>query len=585
MAAGQSCDNRSQLGAAVAEMRASFLRRNGWLKWLAGGVLVALAALAVAVSILLHRAEPFLRARIVEALQDRFHARVELDSFHMSLAHGLQAEGHGLRIWPPAQVVGVTVPPATEPGSPLIRLDEFRFHAPLVYVPGKPIHASVVELKGLEIDLPPKSHFIHATDSAPKSATVTSAALIRFGVDRIECTGAHFVLETSKPGKLPLHIAIAHFKLTGSDGGAIGAASAMNFEAELTTPRPVGTVHSTGTFGPWLVADPGESPIQGGYQFNHADLAGFKGIAGILTSSGKYQGTLRDLLVDGDTDTPDFRLTHFGNAMALHTHFHAKVDATNGDTWLNPVDATLGRSHFIAQGQVVRVAADDSGNGSTNAGSAPTSKGHDIALNIDVDAARIEDFLHLASHTATPLLTGALTMKAALHIPPGPQPVHERLNLKGAFNLDQARFASTKIQDGIRQLSLRGQGLPKEVKTTDPFTIRSAMQGDFEMAGGVITLPALTYSVPGATIQLKGTYGVEGGALDFAGKAKLDATVSQMVGGIWGALLKPADRYFKKDGAGTEVPIHISGTRESPQFGIEFGQMRKSWPGAPRQNP
>ncbi len=64
---------------------------------------------------------------------------------------------------------------------------------------------------------------------------------------------------------------------------------------------------------------------------------------------------------------------------------------------------------------------------------------------------------------------------------------------------------------------------------------------------------------------MKGTYGVEGGALDFAGKAKLDATVSQMVGGMWGALLKPADRYFKKDGAGTEVPIRISGTREDPQ--------------------
>ncbi len=581
MAAGRSCDNRSQLEAVLAQMRRSFWQRNRWLKWVAGGVLVALAALAVAVSILLHRAEPYLRARIVETLQDRFHARVELDSFHMSLVHGLQAEGHGLRIWPPAQVEGVKVPPAAQAGDPLIRLDEFRFHAPLVYVPGKPIHVSAVELKGLEIDLPPKSHFIHATGSAPKSATVPSAALIRFGVDSVECTGAHFVLETSKPGKLPLDIAIARFKLTGSDGQGVSTASAMKFEAEVTTPRPVGTVHSTGTFGPWLVADPGESPIQGEYQFDHADLAGFKGIAGILTSTGKYQGTLRDLLVDGDTDTPDFRLTHFGNAMALHTHFHAKVDATNGDTWLDPVDATLGRSHFTAQGQVVRVAAGEPG----TAGSAPTSKGHDIALNINVDAARIEDFLHLASKTSTPLVTGALTMKATLHIPPGPEPVHERLNLKGAFNLDQARFASTKIQDGIRQLSLRGQGLPKEIKDTDPTSIHSAMQGDFEMAGGVVTLPALTYSVPGATIQLKGTYGVEGGALDFAGKAKLDATVSQMVGGMLGELLKPADRYFKKDGAGTEVPIRISGTREDPKFGIEFGRIRASSPAAPRERP
>ena len=69
----------------------------------------------------------------------------------------------------------------------------------------------------------------------------------------------------------------------------------MQPEAELTNPNPVGTIHSTGTFGPWLVADPGESPVQGDYQFDHADLSSFKGIAGILSLTGKYEGTLRDI--------------------------------------------------------------------------------------------------------------------------------------------------------------------------------------------------------------------------------------------------------------------------------------------------
>jgi hypothetical protein len=311
-------------------------------------------------------------------------------------------------------------------------------------------------------------------------------------------------------------------------------------------------------------------------------LSSFKGIAGILSSKGKYQGTLRDLVVDGETDTPDFRLTHFGNSLPLHTHFHAKVDATNGDTWLEPVDATLGHSHFTAQGQIVRVTAP------APAGGKPIGKGHDIALNINVGSARIEDFLHLASHTQTTLLTGAVTMKAALHIPPGPVPVHERLNLKGFFNLDQVHFTSTKIQDGITQLSLRGQGKPKEVKSADPDAIRSNMQGDFQLAAGVVTLPLLTYTVPGATIQLKGSYAVEGGALAFDGTAKLDATVSQMVGGVFGALLKPADRYFKKDGAGTEIPIHISGTREDPAFGVDIGRIKlgaRPAPKPPAENP
>jgi hypothetical protein len=536
-------------------------------------VFLLLVSVAVVAAILLHRAEPYVRARIVDTLKDRFKARVELDSFHMSLAHGLQAEGHGLRIWPPADVEGVTVPATASANDPLISLDEFRFHAPLHYQPGKPFHISIVELQGLEIHLPPKSHFVHTSgqSAAVVAKPAVSAALVAFGVDKIECSSAHFVLETSKPGKLPLDVAIARFTLTSAAGSAIRPDSAMHFETDLTNPRPVGLVHSAGTFGPWNTEDPGESPIQGDYTFDHADLSTFKGIAGILSSTGKYQGTLRDLTVDGDTDTSDFSLTHFGNALPLHTHFHAKVDATNGDTWLEPVDATLGHSHFTAQGQVVRVVVPDP------APDAPAghliSKGHDIALDIKVDAAHIEDFLRLASKSSATLLTGSLTMKAALHIPPGLAPVHERLTLKGAFNLDQAQFTSTKIQDRITQLSLRGQGRPKDVKGADPTATRSTMQGDFQMAAGVITLPALTYTVPGANIQLTGTYGVEGGTLNFSGAARLDATVSQMVGGVLGVLLKPADRYFKKDGAGTEIPIHISGTREDPIFGIDFGRM------------
>ena len=534
-----------------------------------GVLLVAVAVLAGIVAVVLHRAEPFLRARIVEGLEERFHARVELDSFHMSLRNALEgqwgvwAEGKGLRIWPPAQVEGVVVPGTAGPVEPLIRVEEFRFHAPLRYERGKLFHIPVVELKGLDVDLPPKSRFEHGSAGAERSKI--GGGLLQFGVESIECRGARLVLETDKPGKLPLDIAIAHFKLT-----KIGSGGAVGFDAELTNPRPVGTIHSTGSFGPWDVADPGESPIAGNYRFEHADLASFKGIAGILSSTGHYAGTLRDLAVDGETDTPDFRLRPFDNALALHTRFHAKVDGTNGDTWLEPVDATLGHSHFTAEGQIVRVAAVGAGGGVQRSG------GHDNALTVNVDRARIEDFLRLASRSGAPLLTGAVTMKTTLHIPPGAAPVHERLGLNGAFVLDQARFSSAKIQGGIGQLSLRGQGRPKDVKSTDAAEVRSRMEGNFQMAGGVITLPALTYTVPGATIELKGTYGVEGGALDFTGNAKMAATVSEMVGGWKGSLLKPLDRYFQKNGAGTEIPIHIGGTREQPQFEVDFGRMKGS---------
>jgi hypothetical protein len=540
--------------------------------WLSCGLVAVLAALTGALLVLAHRAEPMLRARIIEGLENRFHARVELDSFHLTLRDGLRAEGKGLRIWPPAEVEGVNVPgvAASGSGAPLIQLAEFRFRAPLHYKPGQAIRISAVQLKGLEVDVPPRSHFEHSTSGASAAAadnanrSNTNEGGLHFLVESLECDGAHLTIETSKPGKLPQEFAIAHLNLKGiSSGGS------MSFEAVLTNPRPVGTIHTNGSFGPWVVEDPGESPITGDYLFQNADLSGFKGIAGILNSAGHYQGTLRELIVDGKTDTPDFRLTHFGTALPLHTKFHAKVDGTNGDTWLEPVEATLGHSHFWTRGQIVRMAAVTTGKGQHLGG-------HDISLTVNVDGGRIEDFLRLASHPGTPLLTGALVMKTALEIPPGPVPVDERLKLSGTFVLDEAQFKSAKIQHRIGELSARGLGRPKDAKNDSDSTVRSTMQGNFQMAGGVVQLPALEYTVSGAVIDLKGSYGVEGGELNFAGAAKMQATVSAMVGGWKGLLLKPVDRYFQKDGAGTEVLIHINGTRDNPQFGIDFERMKGS---------
>ena len=65
-------------------------------------------------------------------------------------------------------------------------------------------------------------------------------------------------------------------------------------------------------------------------------------------------------------------------------------------------------------------------------------------------------------------------------------------------------------------------------------------------------------------------YTVDGGALSFRGTANMQATVSEMVGGWKGALLSPADRFFKKDGAGTKVKIYLRGSRQDPLFGVYF---------------
>jgi hypothetical protein len=560
------------------ESRNSFWRKHPWLSWVAGGLLVGLVLMAVIVNILAHRAEPFFRERVVEALAERFHARVELDALHLSLGNslhgewGVWADGLGLRIWPPAQVEGVDVPRPRPPIQPLIKLAEFRFHVPMHYQSGVPVNIRLVRLKGLEIRLPPRSRMQHTPfgtegPAAPPSAGAQADIQVR--IDSVDCSGALVELQTDKPGKLPLEFVIRHFKVTDLRPG-----QQMGFEAELTNPKPPGEIRSTGSFGPWNTSDPGESPVKGDYRFERADLSVFKGIAGILSSTGHYQGTLRDITVDGETDTPDFQLSHFGHQMALHTNFHARVDGTNGDTWLDPVDGTIGQSHFKAQGQVVRVLV-------PGADGKLHSTGHDIALTITVDRSRLEDFMRLASRSSTPIVTGDVNLNAILHIPPGLAPVHERMTLTGRFALDGAEFTNPKVQDRIRELSLRGQGRPEAMKSAEDSPIKSQMSGDFQFGSGLLKLPTVTYTVPGADIELHGTYYITKNFLDFSGVARLQATVSEAVGGWKGLLLKPADRIFRKDGAGTEIPIYLAGPREKPHFGFDAEHLKSTHPQRP----
>jgi hypothetical protein len=596
----------------------SFWGRHRWLTILMGAFLALVVVAGATLAVIAQHLQPYLRARIVSGLEQRFHTRVELDRFHVALGNGLEGEwgiwatGRGLRIWPPdKKQIGRAVEGGSAPG-PLIALDEFRFHVPLRYPPGRNITISRVRLNGLKIDVPPASQRNKASSlsSAPATASlfpvaayqgssvarpivppshagtrpgqfsaddpsVEAAVLASILVKRIDCENAQLILETDKPDKLPLSFAIARVQLKN-----VTAHRPMEFEAELTNPKPVGVIHAAGSLGPWPADDPGETPIRGRYIFSHADLSTFRGIAGILSSNGNFDGTLRTVAVDGNADVPDFRLTHFGNPEPLHTHFHARVDGTNGDTWLDPVDATLGSSHIVTRGQIVRIRPPGSANAQpyASANLPPLAdRGHDIALKVDVDRGRIEDFLRLANRSQVPLLTGTIVLNASLHIPPGAEPVYKRLQADGTFKLDQARFTDQKLQSHILDLSLRGQGRPGAIKTSDAESISSAMEGAFHMAGAVIALPDLQYDVPGAAIQLEGKYPLEG-ALSFDGTARMQAPVSQMVGGWKGLLLRPADRFFRGEGAGTVVPILIRGPHDAPEFSVDFERLKHSVP-------
>jgi hypothetical protein len=503
---------------------------------------LVLLIVVAALSILARHAEPLLRARVIETLSTRYKSRVDLDGLNVSVYQGLLISGKGLRIY------GRMDPNSHVPGQqPLIGVDEFRFRTNLLSLLRTPMHVGMVFIKGLEVNIPPKQQRAEFSSMAPKGGK------IKIVVDEFHSEHAHLVINTDKPGKLPLDFDIQdlHMRDIGSD-------QPLTFKAILVNPKPVGNIDSQGQFGPFNQEEPRDTAVRGDYTFSHADLGTLKGIRGILSSSGHYDGTLGRIVVDGQTDTPDFSINVSGRPVPLKTTFHAIVDGTSGDTYLEPVQATILTTPLTAKGFVVR---------STN------PNGHHIMLDVTIEQGKIEDLLKLAVRTDPPVMTGKVRMQTKLDLPPGDPDLSDRLKLNGSFQVIGAHFSNEGIQSKVDALSMRSQGKPQLATDDIPDNVKSRFGGHFELSNSVLKLPDLLFAMPGTEVALKGNYSLDGNQFDFHGHARFDAKLSQMVGGWKSIFLKPVDPFFHKHGAGAEVPIKITGTKSEPHFGLDiFGK-------------
>ncbi|MGC1872802.1 MAG: AsmA-like C-terminal region-containing protein [Acidobacteriaceae bacterium] len=497
----------------------------------------------IAAQYAIHHAEPMLRARVIQTLSRRFDSQVQLGKFDVSVLHGLNVEGKNLSL---RSNLDPSLPPQ-------IQVDQFSFHTPLLDVFRSPMHIGLVQLHGLQIMIPPKGQ----RSAMPKSKK--SQGKISIFIDKIVCDQTTLTIMTDKPNKVPLEFQIHALTLT-----RVGSKKPMHFVAQLVNPKPLGNIATSGNFGPWNADEPSDTPVSGSYSFTHADLSTTHGIAGMLSSQGKYSGQLDTINVDGTTDTPDFSVDVSGHKVDLTTQFHAIVNGTNGNTYLQPVKAHFLHTDITATGEVVR---------------AQGQPGHDIRLDVTINKGRIEDLLELGVKTEPPVMTGNVQLKTKFDLPPGSQPVNQKLQLNGTFSVENISFTNDKIQKKMDQLSLRSRGKAAEAKDMDNETgvqlpgqedVQANMHGDFDLADGKLRLPKLVCTVPGAEIQLAGVYTLDGREFDFTGHARMQASVSSIVGGWKGKLLTPLDPFFSKNGAGTEIPIKITGTNANPHFGLNF---------------
>jgi hypothetical protein len=494
---------------------------------------------------MVRRAGPIVKRRVIDTLSTRFSSHVELDSFNVSLLQGLAVSGGGLRIYAPAEVV------AAGATTPLIAIQSFEFHTSLRSLFVKPMKVGTVHVSGMTIYIPPREQRAAGTLGPRKRRKLEILA------DEIVVENSTLLIGTSRPDKDPKRFQLQRIRLRN-----VGRWEPAQYEATLVNAFPRGDIHATGSFGPWNEEEPGASPVTGDYTFDHADLNTIKGVGGTLSSAGTFKGQLDRIEADGTTTTPDFSLDTAKHPMPLQTHFRAVIDGTNGDTYLQSIRAKLGSSEFTCAGTVLNV----------------KGKGHITDLDVTIPAGHLRDFLELAVKTQPPFMQSTVSMKVHLRVPYGKESVTKKLQMQGTFTLRQIHFTSPRVQDKVDMLSLRAQGHPKVAKpgATD---VASQMSGSVVLSGGQLAISRLNYLLPGAQLALDGVYSLDGRTFDFRGKVRTEATLSHMIATPWKSfLLRLADPFFSRHGAGAEIPVKITGTQGEPKFGLDFDRGNKKKP-------
>lgn len=480
----------------------------------------------------------YLQDRAVSALSEHFASDVEFTDLQVSLYPKIVIRGEGLVL----RFHGRTDVP------PLISIKKVSAEIGLWELFRRTHHVRRITLEGLKVTMPPVEP--RAPITSHPTLRKKDPQPFRVVVDEIIADDAELDMLVRDPNKPPRSFAIRSLRLQHA-----GLGQPMIYQATLTNPVPVGEIDSHGQFGPWQRDEPRLTPVAGTYTFTHADLSTIRGLSGILSSKGQFNGLLDRIEVQGETSTPDFSLGLSGHPVPLDTRFHAIVDGTTGNTLLDPVHAKLLNSEVVARGGVFRV---------------PGNRYRRVLLDAVSNHARLEDLLRLALTADKPPLTGDVTFRTRIDIPPGKGAVADRLRLEGEFHISSAQFSQLDIQNKVASLSRRGSG---HTAAESSGSVASDFAGKFVLGDGVMTFSNLTFKVPGASVYLDGTYALHDQEIDFQGSLRLQATLSQLTTGRKSALLRHFDKLFEKEGAGTFVPIRITGTVSNPHFALDIKRV------------
>jgi len=525
---------------------------------LLGSVLMCVGAIE------LHRYWPYSQSEVLEDLREASDSQVQVQSFQETFfpSPGCILEGVVFHHNPSAAKPLITIQKLTIQGSYLGLIAQ---------------RVSLIAANGLIITIPPFGTGVALQTTKSK---ITIAEIVANG-SVVEFASKD---QDKKPLRFDIHEALLR---------NVGWKNPLTYRVKVHNPEPPGEVTAEGKFGVWNQTDAGETPVSGNYKFEQADLSVYEGIAGLLSSTGQFEGKLAHIDISGDTNTPDFEVKSSGHTVHLTTKFSAYVDATHGDTYLKQVDGNFWKTHIVARGSVATSA---------------DGKGKTALLDFDSKNARIEDLLLLFVKEKRAPMSGDITFQAHAELPPGDQKFLKKIKLRGDFGIGGGEFSAPSTQKGVDELSAGAQGkkdIREEVEKSanaddktnnvknkgdeknenqsDPETVLTNLQGRVDLANGIAGFTDLSFRVPGAHSRVHGTFNLINYKIDLRGQMRVDSQISNTTTGTKAFLLKVMNPFFKKKPKGEVVPVRISGNYDHPTFGLDLSDKKAH--NAPRAIP
>lgn len=323
----------------------------------------------------------------------------------------------------------------------------------------------------------------------------------------------------------------------------------ISYSVDMQNAWPSGHILAKGSFGPLLPSNLGATPVSGEFTFDSVKLEDIHGISGGLSSAGRFYGALTAIEADARSDTPDFAVGK-GRPTQLATSTHVTINGLNANIILHTVDAHTGSTAVHAEGDIV--------------GSPKVTN-----LEISVANGRAQDILRPFFKGEVPI-TGAVWLHSHARLTPAGEGLTflKRLQMDGVFDIPSERLTNKGTEQKLSDFSQRAQGdkpteqppAPGNGVTGGTGEVFSSLNGRAKIRDGIVSTQRLNFQVPGADVNVAGTFNLHDGRVHMLGDVSMQSDISHAATGIKSMLLKPLIPFFKKHNTGAKIPIAITGS-------------------------